>query len=69
MRIVKLWIIIILLLLVAILVAQNSEVVTVRLFFWQVNVSRVVLLVLTFAAGALTGFAVAKLPRKGARRG
>jgi len=49
-----------LLLLVTILVVQNAEVVTLRFLFWRASMSRVVLLLLTFLAGGVLGYVVAK---------
>jgi uncharacterized integral membrane protein len=49
-----------LLLLVTILVVQNTEVVTLRFLFWQASMSRVVLLLVTFVAGGVLGYILAK---------
>lgn len=57
----KTGLILLLLLFVTVLVVQNTEVVTLRFLFWEVALSRVVLLLLTFVVGGILGFAVAKL--------
>lgn len=60
----KMWLIIALLFLIAIVVVQNSEVVDVRFLFWEASLSRVVLLLITLVIGILIGFVGAKLPKK-----
>jgi uncharacterized integral membrane protein len=59
-----------LLLLVTVVVVQNTEVVTFRFLFWEFALSRVLLLLLTFLAGSVLGYVLAKLrrnPRGGQR--
>ncbi|MFH1754975.1 MAG: LapA family protein [Candidatus Latescibacterota bacterium] len=53
-----------LLVFMAILFAQNSEVVTVRFLLWESSLSRIVLLLITLAIGIIIGFVLAKLPRR-----
>ena len=60
----KFWFIVSLLVLIAIVVAQNSGVVTLRFLFWEVSLSRVILLLLTLAIGVVVGFVGAKLPKR-----
>ena len=48
-------------LLLLILVIQNTEVVTLKLLFWEFEMSRVILILLTSAAGFICGYAVARL--------
>lgn len=48
-------------LLILILVVQNSQVVAVRLFFWEFEMSRVVLMLLTGVAGFGCGYLVASI--------
>jgi len=48
-------------LLVLILIVQNSEVVAVRLLFWELQMSRVVLILVTAFAGFVCGYLVAGL--------
>ena len=59
----KTGLVLLLLLLVTILVVQNTEVVTLRFLFWEVALSRVLLLLLTFLAGGVLGYVLAKLRR------
>jgi ABC-type multidrug transport system permease subunit len=47
--------------LLLILVLQNTEVVTVRFFFWDFQMSRVVLILITTLIGFLCGYLVARL--------
>ena len=49
--------------LVLVLVLQNTEVVSVRFFFWEFSMSRVVLVLLTTLIGVVCGYLVARLPR------
>lgn len=44
-----------------IILLQNTQVVTLRLYFWQLTMSRIVLLVVTLLVGFVVGFIVAKL--------
>jgi len=46
---------IVLFLLFLIVVVQNSEVVPVRVLFWDLTMSRITLLALTFAVGVIVG--------------
>ncbi|MDH3198259.1 MAG: lipopolysaccharide assembly protein LapA domain-containing protein [Candidatus Krumholzibacteria bacterium] len=62
------WLLIALLVLIAIVVAQNSAVVSLRFLFWEASLSRVVLLLLTLAIGIMIGFIGAKM-LKGRQRG
>ncbi len=50
-----------------ILVVQNTEVVTVRFLFWQLSMSRIILLSGSMLLGFVAGFLVAKLT--GRKRG
>jgi len=59
----RIWVLVVLLLLIAILVAQNTEVVAIKFLFWEANLSRVVLILLSLVVGLIVGFAGAKLPR------
>lgn len=52
----------VLLVLTAILIIQNTDVVTIRFLMWQAQMSRVLLLLITFLMGLLIGFVGAKLP-------
>ena len=59
----KTWLGLALIVLVAVLVLQNTEVVEVRLLFWSLSMSRALLLPLVFAAGLLVGWALHR-PRR-----
>lgn len=49
-----------------IILLQNTQVVTLRLYFWQLTMSRIILLVVTLLIGFVVGFIVAKVT--GSRR-
>jgi uncharacterized integral membrane protein len=51
----------ILLVLVLIVLGQNTEVVTIRLLVWKISMSRIVLMLLSMLAGVVIGFVVARL--------
>jgi len=62
--------IVVLLLLFLIVVVQNSEVVPVRVLFWDLTMSRIILLALTLAIGVIVGVLLGRpwrRPRKFAR--
>jgi len=42
-----------------IVILQNTQIVTLRLFFWKISMSRIILLVLTLLIGFALGYAVA----------
>jgi uncharacterized integral membrane protein len=44
-----------------IILIQNTQVVTLRLFFWKVGMSQIILIPLTMAIGIVIGFIVAKV--------
>jgi uncharacterized integral membrane protein len=60
----KLWLALFLALLILVVIAQNTEVVTMKFLFWEASLSRVVLLLLTLIVGFVVGFVVAKMPRR-----
>jgi uncharacterized integral membrane protein len=45
--------------LLVIIIVQNTQVVTFRLFFWKIGMSRIILLVLTLVVGFALGYTVA----------
>ncbi len=51
-------IIAIIVLLALILLLQNTQVVTINLFFWQISMSRIILIPLIFVLGFIVGFMV-----------
>lgn len=52
------------LVLAAIILFQNTHEATIRLLFWRVDVSLVVLIVLVLALGYILGWLTAKFPRR-----
>jgi uncharacterized integral membrane protein len=51
-------------LLFVIFLFQNMDDVTLRLYFWQVSMSKIILIPLAILAGFVAGFVVAKLTGK-----
>jgi uncharacterized integral membrane protein len=45
--------------LLLIIIVQNTQVVSLRLFFWKISMSRIILLALTLIVGFALGYAVA----------
>ena len=56
----------ILLLLVVVFTLQNTEVVALRFLWWEFAMSRVLMFLLIFAVGMLTGFLLGSRPRPAA---
>jgi uncharacterized integral membrane protein len=54
--------------LLAVLLVQNTEIVTFRFYFWTVSLSQVILVPLVAGVGFLAGFLVGAMVRKGGRR-
>jgi len=52
---------IVLIALFVIILIQNTQVVTLRLFFWKVGMSQIILIPLTMAIGFVVGFIVSKV--------
>lgn len=57
---IKTIIILILLVLLAIILIQNTKVINVQLFFWKLSMSRIVLIVIPLFIGFIVGLFVAK---------
>ncbi|KPL19609.1 MAG: hypothetical protein AMJ92_02310 [candidate division Zixibacteria bacterium SM23_81] len=57
-------IIVLLLLLSLVILIQNTEVVTLRVLFWHVSMSRILLIPLLMIVGFAVGYLVAALRRK-----
>ncbi len=57
-------VILVLLVLFLVVVAQNTEVVSVRLLFWDLAMSRIILLALSLAVGVIVGFLLGRPWRK-----
>ena len=60
---VKLVLVSIVAVLTGIVIMQNTEVVAFRLLFWQFNMSRILLLLVTLLLGFALGFIIAKLSK------
>lgn len=58
---VKLIVVSIIAVLTGIVIMQNTDVVAFRLLFWQFNMSRILLLLVTLILGFVLGFIIAKL--------
>ena len=43
---------------------QNTQVVTLRLYFWEISMSQIILIPLAILAGFVFGFIVARVSRK-----
>jgi uncharacterized integral membrane protein len=50
--------------LVAILLFQNTEVVTLKIYFWEISMSQIILIPLVLLIGFLAGYGVAKFTGK-----
>ncbi len=57
-------IILILVVLFVIILIQNTQVVTLQLFFWKLSMSRIILIGMLMLIGFIAGFLVAKIGRK-----
>lgn len=64
----KIILVLILVALLAVIVFQNTQVVTYRMFFWTISVSQILLAPLLVLAGFLLGYLVAKVG-KGEKKG
>jgi putative membrane protein len=58
-------ILLILIALFVIILIQNTQVVTIQLFFWKLSMSRIILICMLMLIGFIVGFLVAKIGRKG----
>ena len=61
-------IILVLVVLCLVVFFQNTEVVTFKLFFWELSMSRIVLLLFTLIVGIIIGYVIATLRRGGTSR-
>jgi uncharacterized integral membrane protein len=64
----KLILLLIFMVLIAVFALQNSLEVEIKLWFWSVRTSMVLVLILTFAAGAIAGI-LFSLPRRSKKSG
>lgn len=51
--------------LIIIFLIQNTQVVTLRLYFWKISMSQIILIPLVLILGFIIGYIVAKVTRKG----
>ena len=54
-------VVLVLIALFLIILIQNTQVVTLRLFFWKVGMSQIILIPLAMAIGFVVGFVVSKV--------
>jgi len=57
----KFIVVLVLIALFLVILLQNIQPVTLRLFFWKVGMSQIILMPLTLAIGFIAGFIVAKV--------
>jgi len=57
----KLIVVLVLIALFLVILIQNTQIVTLRLFFWKVGMSQLILIPLTMAIGFAVGLIVSKL--------
>ena len=60
----KFIVLLVLIALFLIILIQNTQVVTLRLFFWKVGMSQIILIPLTMAIGFVVGFVVSRVTGK-----
>jgi len=63
----KTWAVIVLLSLCAVLLVQNMEVVSFKIFFWKISMSRIIVFPLLVLVGGLFGYSLGKFASIGAR--
>lgn len=61
MKIFKAIVALVLFILIFIIFIQNTETIPFKFFFWEVNMSRIVLLVLSLLSGLIIGFILGSL--------
>ncbi len=57
----KIIVVLVLIALFVIVLIQNTQVVTLRLFFWKIGMSQIILIPLTMVIGFVVGFLVSKV--------
>jgi len=60
----KIIVLLVLAVLFIIILIQNTYVVTIRLFFWKIGMSQIILIPLTMLIGLVIGYIVAKTTRE-----
>jgi len=59
--------ILVIVVLLLIFLFQNTDIVTLRIYFWQISMSRIIFIPLVLVVGFALGFLAAKVTGKGAR--
>ena len=54
--------------LIVIFLIQNTQVVTLRFYFWQLSMSQIILLPLTMLIGIAIGYIIARVTKKGQKQ-
>ena len=54
--------------LIVIFLIQNTQVVTLRFYFWQLSMSQIILLPLTMLIGIAIGYIIARVTKKGPKQ-
>jgi uncharacterized integral membrane protein len=62
-----LWFVIVVLILI--IFFQNTQVVSLRIFFWKISMSQIILIPLTMIIGLVLGYAIGKLTGNRHKRG
>ncbi|RQV98002.1 LapA family protein [bacterium] len=57
----KIILVLVLIIMAVIILIQNHQVITFRIFFWRISMSQVILLPLALAVGFVIGYLLAKL--------
>ncbi len=60
----KLIAVFVVIILFAVFLIQNTQVITLRLYFWQISTSQIILIPLVLLAGFVSGYVFAKVRRK-----
>jgi uncharacterized integral membrane protein len=60
----KLIVSLVVVILLLIFLVQNTQVVTIRLYFWSISMSQIILIPLTLILGFIAGYIVAKITGK-----
>ena len=59
---------IIVLILIVIFLIQNTQVVTLRFYFWKLSMSQIILLPLTMLIGIAIGYILSRVTKKGPKQ-
>lgn len=60
----KLFILLVVIILFLIFLIQNTQVVTLHLYFWKISMSQIILIPLVLILGFIVGYIVARFTRK-----